>query len=244
MSQPIILSPIAFVKNQFKTNTPAEAIRTQLSQLVVQPEFVPGLMGLAPGTDILILFYFHRIRAEDIELQLHPRHNPANPRRGVFATRSQFRPNRLGTTVAHIERIEEHVITVSGLDAQDDAPVLDIKPYEPYFDADLKHQQMEVREVPSLAEARAAIDVIDAEIIRLLGNRAGYVRQVVNFKKTPEEVHAPARYAEVMRRRREMAEAAGLNPDVIEGMYKLLVDNFIKEELELLQQREQAEVNL
>jgi hypothetical protein len=38
-----------------------------------------------------------------------------------------------------------------------------------------------------------------------------------------------------MRHRREMAEATGLNPDVIEGMYKLLVDNFIKEEMEMLQ---------
>jgi isochorismate pyruvate lyase len=67
-----------------------------------------------------------------------------------------------------------------------------------------------------------------------LGNRAGYVRQVVKFKQTVEEVRAPIRYAEVMRRRREMAEAAGLNPDVIERMYRLLVDSFIKEEMELL----------
>ena len=47
--------------------------------------------------------------------------------------------------------------------------------------------------------------------------------------------NAEARYAEVMRGRREMAEAAGLNPDVIESMYRLLVDNFINEEMELLQ---------
>jgi len=38
-------------------------------------------------------------------------------------------------------------------------------------------------------------------------------------------------------RRREMAQAAGLNPDVVEGMYKLLVDNFIQEEMDLLRQR-------
>jgi isochorismate pyruvate lyase len=65
------------------------------------------------------------------------------------------------------------------------------------------------------------------------------VRQVVNFKKSAEDVRAPTRYAEVMRRRRELAEAAGLNPDVIEGMYKLLVDNFIQEEMEMLRQREE-----
>jgi len=186
----------------------------------------------------LVIFHFHRIEAGEIELQLHPRHNPANPVRGVFATRSQFRPNRLGATVAHIEAVAGKVITVSGLDAQDGTPVLDLKPLVPYFDAATAQQQLEVREVSSLTEARAAIDLIDTEIIRLLGNRAGYVRQVVRFKQTAEDVRAPARYAELLQRRRELAAAAGLNPDVIEGMYRLLVDNFIKEELKLLQLEE------
>jgi len=63
---------------------------------------------------------------------------------------------------------------------------------------------------------------------------------VVNFKKTPEEVRAPARYAEVMRRRRELAEANGLNPDVIEEMYKLLVENFIQEEIKIIREREEG----
>jgi isochorismate pyruvate lyase len=66
---------------------------------------------------------------------------------------------------------------------------------------------------------------------------------VVNFKKTPEEVRAPARYAEVMRRRRELAKANGLNPDVIEEMYKLLVDNFIQEEMKILNERERKQGN-
>jgi len=237
LSRTITLSPIAFVKSPFQNNTPAAEIRTRLAQLLVEPEFEPGLMGLEAGMDILILFHFHQVSSTEIELQLHPRHDPANPRRGVFVTRSQFRPNRLAATVARIQAIEGNVITVIGLDALDGAPVLDIKPYAAYFDADLKQQQLEERKVSTLQEARDAIDVIDAEIIRLLGNRAGFVRQVVDFKQTPEDVRAPTRYAEVMRRRREMAEVAGLNPDVIEAMYKLLVENFIQEEMEILRQR-------
>jgi len=238
LSNTLTLTPIAYVKGQFEENTPHEQMRVQLSQLVVEPEFEPGLMGLAPGADVLILFVFHRVRPEEVHLQLHPRHNPENPLTGVFNTRTQFRPSRIGTTVARIERIEHNVVTVSGLDAQDGAPVLDIKPYAPYFDADRQQQQLQVREVHSLQEARDAIDAIDAEIIRLFGNRANFVHQVVKFKKRPEDVPAPNRYAQVMRYRREWAEAAGLNPDVIEGMYKLLVDNFIKEELEIMRQRE------
>ncbi|MCQ3974488.1 MAG: tRNA (N6-threonylcarbamoyladenosine(37)-N6)-methyltransferase TrmO [Anaerolineae bacterium] len=237
MDDPLNLFPIGFIKSKFETNTPAEEMRAQPSHIILKPEFEPGLLGLESGTDLVVLFCFHRVQPEEIALQLHPRHNPDNPLRGVFATRSQFRPNRIGVTVARVEQIEGNVLRVSGLDAQDGAPVLDLKPYQPYFDADTSSQQFAVRQVASLAEARAAIDLIDTEVIRLLGHRAEYVRQVVNFKRTPEEVRAPARYAEVMRRRRELAEANGLNPDVIEEMYKLLVESFIQEEMKILRER-------
>jgi tRNA-Thr(GGU) m(6)t(6)A37 methyltransferase TsaA len=238
MSQALILSPIGYVKSRFTANTAAEEMRPQLSQLVIKPDLAPGLMGLEPGSDIIVLFYLHRVQPDEIALQLRPRHNPENPLRGVFATRSQFRPNQIGVTVARLEQIEGNIITVSGLDAQDESPVLDIKPHTPWFDAETNRQHFEVRQVDSLDEARAAIDTIDTEIIRLLGNRANYVRQVTKFKKTTEEVPAPTRYAEVMRCRRQLAEANGLNPDVIEGMYKLLVNYFIEEEMRIVRQRE------
>ncbi len=236
----ISLTPIAYIKSAFQTNTPAEEIRSQPVQIIIEPAFEPGLLGLEAGLDIQVLFYLDQIRSEEIELQLHPRHNPANPIKGVFATRSQFRPNQIGASVARIQAIEDNIITVIGLDALDGTPVLDIKPYATYFDADSRTQQFEVHEVDSLQAAREAIDVIDAEVIRLLANRAGYVHQVVKYKKTAAEIRAPQRYAEVMRRRREMAEAAGLNPDVIEQMYILLVENFIKEEREIMAKRESA----
>lgn len=237
MSQSISLTPIGYIRSQFQENTPSESMREELSQVVVEPEFVSGLMGLEPEQDVLILFYFHKIQPEEIHLQLHPRHNPENPRQGVFATRSQFRPNRIGASVACIQQIDGNVITVKGLDAQDGTPVLDLKPHALYFDASTREQQLEVKPVASLKEARDKIDLIDAEIIRLLGHRAEYVQQVTRFKKRPEDVPAPARYAEVIRTRRKMAEAVGFNPDVIERMYRLLVDNFIEEEIEIIRQR-------
>jgi chorismate mutase len=180
---------------------------------------------------VLVLFYLHRVKADEIKLQLHPRHNPANPLAGVFATRTQFRPNQLAVTVGRVEQVAGNVITISGLDALDGTPVLDVKPYHPWFDAETRQQQLEVRQADSLSACREAIDVLDTEIIRLLGHRAKYVHQVAHFKQRVEDVRAPERYKAVMRHRRELAEAAGLNPDVIEGMYKLLVDNFIKEKL-------------
>ena len=241
MSHPITLNPIGFVQSNFTTNTPSEEMRERVSKIVISPEFEPGLLGLEAGTDILVLFHFSDIKPEDIKLQLHPRHNPENRLTGVFATRTQFRPNRIAVTAAHLDNITDNVLTVSRLDALDGTPVVDIKPFAFYFDADTTVQRLEVRQVDSLQAARDAIDAIDTEVIRLLGNRAKYVHQVVNFKDSAADVPAPKRYNQVMRRRRELAESVGLNPDVIEGMYKMLVDNFIKEEIEMIRQRQQAQ---
>ena len=104
------------------------------------PEFADGLMGLEPGDQILTLFVLHRAAEIGYDLRLHPGHNPANPIRGVFATRSQYRPNFIAATVAQVQAIEINpdtggaVISVTELDAQDGSPVIDIKPHRPAFD--------------------------------------------------------------------------------------------------------------
>ena len=55
--------------------------------------------------------------------------------RGVLATRSPCRPNPIGITVAEILKIEGNRIKVTGLDALNETPILDIKPYEEHFDS-------------------------------------------------------------------------------------------------------------
>jgi tRNA-Thr(GGU) m(6)t(6)A37 methyltransferase TsaA len=57
------------------------------------------------------------------------------PERGVLATRSQLRPNPIGTSVVKVLRRRKSVLRVQGLDALDGTPVLDIKPYLPAYDA-------------------------------------------------------------------------------------------------------------
>lgn len=54
---------------------------------------------------------------------------------GIYATRSQLRPNHLGVSVVPLLRAEDNVLHVRGLDAIDGTPVLDIKPYLPEYDA-------------------------------------------------------------------------------------------------------------
>ena len=137
---PITIQPIGHIRSQFTDYAPSDAMRSQPSQIVISPQFAPGLLGLAPGDRILTLFILHRAPARGYELQLHPGHNPENPIRGVFATRSQYRPNYIAATVALITALDanpatgESILSVTGLDAQDGSPVIDLKPHRPEFD--------------------------------------------------------------------------------------------------------------
>ena len=83
----------------------------------------------------------------------------------------------------------------------------------------------------SIEDVRHAIDAIDQDIVRALGLRYEYVKAITRFKKTEEDVRAPERYQAVMQARRAWAQEAGLDPDVVERLYRLLIDHFIAEEM-------------
>ena len=135
----ISVTPIGYVRSRFIGYAPSDEMRRHQSEIVMRPEFADGLLGLAHGDHILTLFVLHRAAVTGYELRLHPGHNPANPMRGVLATRSQYRPNFIAATVASIREIKmaedgSATLVVTGLDAQDGSPVIDIKPYRPAFD--------------------------------------------------------------------------------------------------------------
>lgn len=83
----------------------------------------------------------------------------------------------------------------------------------------------------NLAGLRREIDRIDDEIVRLLAERAMYVKDAARFKRDAFQVSAPARQAEVFARVRALAEQhdrgfEGL-PDVVEAAYRALVAGYI-----------------
>jgi isochorismate pyruvate lyase len=90
-------------------------------------------------------------------------------------------------------------------------------------------------ECSSIEEVRAAIDAIDHEVVKALGLRSQYVKAITRFKKTREDVRAPARQATVISQRRAWAAEVGIDPDVVEKIYRLLIDHFVAEELKDLQ---------
>jgi tRNA-Thr(GGU) m(6)t(6)A37 methyltransferase TsaA len=105
--------------------------------LFMQPEYLLGLDGLADFSHIWVIYWFHKNDTPEKRriLKLHPRGNPDNPLTGVFATRSPVRPNLLGLSVCQIVSVKENRIEVEGLDAWEDTPILDIKPYLPELDS-------------------------------------------------------------------------------------------------------------
>ena len=59
----------------------------------------------------------------------HPRGRTDWPSVGILAQRAKDRPNRIGVTVCRVVGVGPNSIAVTGLDAVDGTPVLDVKPY-------------------------------------------------------------------------------------------------------------------
>jgi isochorismate pyruvate lyase len=83
----------------------------------------------------------------------------------------------------------------------------------------------------NINEIRLAIDTIDQQVIQLIGERFKYVKAASKFKANEEAVKAPERFKNMLLQRRDWADAAGLNPDIIEKVYRDLVNYFISEEI-------------
>jgi formylmethanofuran dehydrogenase subunit E len=121
----ISFTSIGHVENAFDTETSAETLRSAISRIVINPLLKDGLTGLESGGKVLVVFSFHR--SEGYELLQHPRGDHTKPKRGVFALHSPHRPNPIGVTVAEILSVKENTLEVSGLDALNGTPVLDLK---------------------------------------------------------------------------------------------------------------------
>ncbi len=97
-------------------------------EVLVLPAYEPGLEGIIRGTKLQILYWMHELEADDREvLKVHPRGDTSRAKRGVFALRSNQRPNPIGVSIVEVLRTEGSGIVVRGLDARDDSPLIDIK---------------------------------------------------------------------------------------------------------------------
>jgi isochorismate pyruvate lyase len=84
----------------------------------------------------------------------------------------------------------------------------------------------------SIEDVRRGIDALDREIIQLIGRRAGYVEAAARFKSGEQSVRAPERERTMLEARRRWAEENGLDPGVIENLYRDLVSYFVDREMD------------
>jgi len=97
--------------------------------IVLDKKYQDGLLGLEKFREVWVLYWFDRNDTPEKRsiLQVHPRGDKKNPKRGVFATHSPVRPNLIAMTKCKIISVKENVIEIEGIDAFPDTPVLDLK---------------------------------------------------------------------------------------------------------------------
>ena len=109
----------------------------ETSTIRIHEECCPALLGIEGYSHLFVLYWMHMRDDESHRGTLRvtpPRHEGA-PLTGVFACRSPSRPNPIGLTVVELKSVEGCVLEVSGLDALEGSPVVDIKPYFPRGDS-------------------------------------------------------------------------------------------------------------
>jgi tRNA-Thr(GGU) m(6)t(6)A37 methyltransferase TsaA len=128
----IILKPIGRVHNSIRKKK-WEGWESVVSEIVLSPRYEEALDGIEEYSHLLILFWISRTpnRSRGRRLKIHPKSRPDLPLVGIFATRTQYRPNPIGLTQVQLLKRRKNILRVKGLDALNGTPVLDIKPISP-----------------------------------------------------------------------------------------------------------------
>ena len=143
--QLIQLKPVGVVKNRSKEASWGGALSVldwrdraatmkaqgeSASELVIDSSLEGILDGIDDFSHIMVIYWAHLTPPERRSAtRVHPMGNKNFPLVGIFATRSPVRPNSILTTVVRLVGCNGNVLRVTGLDALDGSPILDIKPY-------------------------------------------------------------------------------------------------------------------
>ncbi|MCI5774968.1 MAG: tRNA (N6-threonylcarbamoyladenosine(37)-N6)-methyltransferase TrmO [Aerococcus sp.] len=140
------IQPIAHIETPFKEKfgipRQGAVIQNVKGRIVFTPEYRDDAYhkGIQQFERLWLIWGFSLVDATNTKATVRPPRLGGNEKVGVFASRSPFRPNRLGMTCVTLEAIvhderEGDVLIVSGVDQVDGTPIYDIKPYSPEADA-------------------------------------------------------------------------------------------------------------
>ena len=170
----IVTHPIAHIENDYpeKFGVPRQSLLVpSVSRIIMEEEYrVPeAFRGLDGYSHIWLLWQFSQNVREGWSPTVRPPRLGGNVRKGVFATRSPFRPNNIGMSCVKLLSVETDpvfgpVLTVEGADMINGTPILDIKPYHPKADS---HPEASAGFTSENADYRVDVHIADALLKRI-----------------------------------------------------------------------------
>jgi len=131
----IVFNSIGIIQSPYIKSAPYQPLNEDDGEFVLNLDqaYKKGLKDLDSFNYIYVIYYLDKaIRSKELEIS-PPWEN--NQQIGVFASRSPNRPNPIGLSVVKIKKIVDNKIFISGIDAFNGTPILDIKPYLDKLDA-------------------------------------------------------------------------------------------------------------
>lgn len=179
--EPVPIAPIGriFTPYRDKFGVPRQPglAPSARGRLVFESQFrrEEAVRGLEEFSHLWLVFLFHEVPEGQEKLSVRPPRLGGNEKVGVFATRSPYRPNRLGLSVCRLDGIDHSeadgpALLLSGVDLVSGTPVVDVKPYLPYADsvegaeAGFAHRRPEAVEVVISPEAAEGFGALPAEL--------------------------------------------------------------------------------
>lgn len=138
--QSISLRPIGVVESSFASVDAHYSYEAE-AHIRLRDDLLPGLSGIEYFSHLWVIYHQHKsaewMKAKGVAPD-QALYMPADDERagqGVYSSRAPCRPSALGSCIVKLLRREGARLTVTGLDAIDGTPVLDVKIYVPQFDA-------------------------------------------------------------------------------------------------------------
>ena len=130
----IYYTPIGIIHSSFTEIAgmpiqPSGALGVQ-GWVEIEPKFLPALQDLDGFSHLILLYHFHCVT--EVALTVTPFLDME--KHGIFATRAPKRPNPIGLSIVKLLKVEGNILRLENVDILDQTPLLDIKPYVPYFD--------------------------------------------------------------------------------------------------------------
>ncbi len=184
------IEPIAFFQSPFRTKfgIPRQSgiVAEMPGRIVLTGKYrmAEALRGLDEYDYLWLIWGF----SENVEAEKHATVRPpllgGNERRGIWATRSSFRPNNLALSSVRISKVDCQTCTIDvlGADLMDGTPIYDIKPYLPYADS---HVDARGGFTDSHHWQQLDVDIPDAIAAQLPADDLPLLRQVLALDPRP-----------------------------------------------------------